>query len=101
GFDATDRMPGSRTVVDECQEVFRCFTHFSLARWVGSGQKKTPGSVGCGGFWEEAPGDDLLSHRSGAALSSALCGFTSEFGMGSGGSRTLWSPGRPVGRAHS
>ena len=31
-----------------------------------------------------------------ATLSSALSGFTSEFGMGSGGSRSLWSPGKLV-----
>ncbi len=28
-------------------------------------------------------------------LSSALNSFTSEFGMGSGGSRSLWPPGKP------
>ena len=42
------------------------------------------------------PGDDLLSHDSVVALPSALSGFTAEFGMGSGGSRSLWSPGKPV-----
>ena len=31
-----------------------------------------------------------------ATLSSALSGFTSEFGMGSGGSRSLWSPSKLV-----
>ena len=31
-----------------------------------------------------------------ATLSSALSGFTSEFGMGSGGSRSLWSPSKRV-----
>ena len=31
-----------------------------------------------------------------ATLSSALSGFTSEFGMGSGGSRSLWSPSKQV-----
>ena len=31
-----------------------------------------------------------------ATLSSALSGFTSEFGMGSGGPRSLWSPGNLV-----
>ena len=31
-----------------------------------------------------------------ATLSSALSGFTSEFGMGSGGPRSLWSPGKLV-----
>ena len=40
------------------------------------------------------PSDDLLSHDSEAALSSALSGFTSEFGMVSGGTRSLWSPGK-------
>src|SRR5579863_7091835 len=29
-------------------------------------------------------------------LASALSSFTSEFGMGSGGSHSLWSPGKPV-----
>ena len=33
-----------------------------------------------------------------ATLSSALSGFTSEFGMGSGGSRSLWSPSNSVCR---
>jgi hypothetical protein len=34
--------------------------------------------------------------RQPVALSSALSGFTSEFGMGSGGSRSLWSPSKGV-----
>ncbi len=33
-----------------------------------------------------------------ATLSSALSGFTAEFGMGSGGSRSLCSPGKLVDR---
>jgi hypothetical protein len=36
-----------------------------------------------------------------ATLSSALSGFTSEFGMGSGGSRSLWSPSNSVLKAGS
>ena len=36
-----------------------------------------------------------------ATLSSALSGFTSEFGMGSGGSRSLWSPSKLVLKAGS
>ena len=32
-------------------------------------------------------------HMANATLSSALSSFTSEFGMGSGGSHSLWSPG--------
>src|SRR5690606_38476020 len=39
------------------------------------------------------PGDDLLSHA-GCTLPSARARFTSEFGMGSGGSTQLLSPGR-------
>lgn len=34
-------------------------------------------------------------HMANATLSSARSGFTSEFGKGSGGSRSLWSPGNP------
>ena len=33
-------------------------------------------------------------HMSTLTLSSTLSGFTSEFGMGSGGSRLLWPPGK-------
>ena len=32
-------------------------------------------------------------HMANATLSSARSSFTSEFGMGSGGSHSLWSPG--------
>lgn len=39
------------------------------------------------------PGDDLLSHAK-CTLPSAHARFTSEFGMGSGGSTQLLSPGR-------
>ena len=42
------------------------------------------------------PGSDLLSHGENPALPSALSVFTSEFGMGSGGSRSLWPPGKLV-----
>ena len=38
------------------------------------------------------PGDDLLSHGL-ATLSSALNRFTTEFGMDSGGTSSLQSPG--------
>src|SRR6185437_15938927 len=34
-------------------------------------------------------------------LASALSCFTSEFGMGSGGSHSLWSPGKPVSLSRS
>ncbi len=33
-------------------------------------------------------------HMANATLSSTLFRFTSEFGMGSGGSKTLWSPSK-------
>ena len=35
-------------------------------------------------------------HMGSPTLSSALSGFTSEFGMGSGGSHSLWPPGKLV-----
>jgi hypothetical protein len=38
------------------------------------------------------PGDFLLSHRVSPAVPSALRGLTSLFGMGRGGSPSLWSP---------
>ena len=37
------------------------------------------------------------SHMANATLPSALSGFTTEFGMGSGGSHLLWSPAQLVG----
>ena len=40
------------------------------------------------------PGDDLLSHPVSRAVPSALEGLTSVFGMGTGVSPPLWSPGR-------
>jgi hypothetical protein len=41
------------------------------------------------------PGNDLLSHRQ-AAVPSARQGLTSVFGMGTGGSPALWSPGNTL-----
>ena len=37
-------------------------------------------------------------HMGNPTLSSALSSFTSEFGMGSGGSHSLWPPGKLVER---
>ena len=54
--------------------------------------KKNPRSRSCGGSGKD-PGDDLLSHAE-CTLPSARARFTSEFGMGSGGSTQLLSPGR-------
>ena len=45
------------------------------------------------GVLDEDPGDDLLSHAR-CTLPSARARFTSEFGMGSGGSTQLLSPER-------
>ena len=39
------------------------------------------------------------SHMAIATLSSALCRFTSVFGMGTGGSNTLWPPGKLADKA--
>ena len=38
------------------------------------------------------------SHMANATLPLARSGFTSEFGKGSGGSHSLWSPDYSVGR---
>ena len=50
------------------------------------------------GVPDKDPDDDLLSHGK-PTLPSALLRFTSEFGMGSGGSTTLISSGRRLERA--
>ncbi len=42
---------------------------------------------------DKAPGGDLLLHGQ-ATLPSAHARFTSEFGMGSGGTTPLWPPGK-------
>ena len=47
---------------------------------------------------ELKPGSVLLSHGESPALSSALSVFTSEFEMDSGGSHSLWPPGKLVNR---
>ena len=53
----------------------------------------------CGRAFGVEPGDDLLSHAK-CTLPSAQLRFTSEFGMGSGGSTALISPRRRLGRRH-
>lgn len=62
--------------------------------------KRTPGAQEKAphhgaGLLNIEPGGVLLSHGGNPVLSSALNVFTSEFGMGSGGSRSLWPPGKP------
>src|SRR5690606_20435517 len=54
--------------------------------------KEKPRSRSCGVLGKD-PGDDLLSHAR-CTLPSARARFTSEFGMESGGSTQLLSPGR-------
>lgn len=39
------------------------------------------------------PGDDLLSHSANRAVASALRGLTTVFGMGTGVTPAVWSPG--------
>ncbi len=45
-------------------------------------------------YKSKRPGGYLLSHGLGSAVSSAVEGLTSEFGMGSGVSPPLWPPGQ-------
>lgn len=69
----------------------------SPARELGSFQaqrQKKPGRLGLG-FVLRAWQFPTFAWQT-ATLSSALSGFTSEFGMGSGGSRSLWSPSKLV-----
>ena len=54
---------------------------------------KTKASPGGEAFLDKAPGGDLLLHGK-ATLPSAHARFTSEFGMGSGGTTPLWPPGK-------
>ena len=50
----------------------------------------------CTGGLNIKPGSVLLSHGESPTLSSALSVFTSEFEMDSGGSHSLWPPGKLV-----
>src|SRR5690625_4972674 len=59
---------------------------------LSSGHKKPRRSAGEAGVSHEKSGGDLLSRGESPELSSARCGFTSEFGMESGGTRTPWPP---------
>ena len=56
------------------------------------GRTKKPPSIAFGGLDIRAWQFPTFAQVS--ALSSALSGFTSEVGMGSGGSRSLWPPGK-------
>ncbi len=57
--------------------------------------KKIPLCLGGGGFWNNELAM-TYSHMGNPTLPSALRGFTSEFGKGSGGSLLLWSPAQLV-----
>ena len=60
-------------------------------------QKKRPGCRQPGRF-KFSPGDDLLSHDLNTAVSLAMKGLTSGFGMEPGVPPSLWPPGQsPVG----
>jgi hypothetical protein len=62
---------------------------------------KKPQTLLCSGVW--GLGDKRLavsySRMVDATLSLALSRFTSVFGMGTGGSNSLWPPGKAVSRA--
>ena len=59
--------------------------------------EKDEGLPGGEAFLDKAPGGDLLLHGK-ATLPSAHARFTSEFGMGSGGTTPLWPPGKGLKR---
>jgi hypothetical protein len=54
-----------------------------------------PGFSSPGAWREIVPGNDLLSHTLSRAVPSALRGLTAVFGMGTGVSPSLMSPGKP------
>ena len=64
-----------------------------LVCYRSAGPKKTKASPDGEAFEDKAPGGDLLLHGK-ATLPSAHARFTSEFGMGSGGTTPLWPPGK-------
>ena len=70
----------------------RTSAHTARLRDAFRARKEKPRSRSCG-VLDKDPGDDLLSHAR-CTLPSARARFTSEFGMGSGGSTQLLSPGR-------
>ena len=58
------------------------------------GIKKPPGGVARPAVLKFSPGDDLLSHDLNTAVSSAMKGLTSGFGMEPGVPPSLWPPGQ-------
>src|SRR3990172_966104 len=68
---------------------------FRLALRARSGKKKKARHKG--GLFDFKPGDDLLSHPANGAVTSALRGLTTVFGMGTGVTPAVWSPGRAGG----
>ena len=59
------------------------------------GSAKSPGLLSqAGAFFKFSPGDDLLSHDLNTAVSSAMKGLTSGFGMEPGVPPSLWPPGQ-------
>ena len=61
-------------------------------------ERKRPPRVSTRGPFDLKPGDDLLSHGMTPHYHRRRDVFTSEFGMGSGGSRPLLPPGKPCMR---
>ena len=57
-----------------------------------SPHKKKPDPEKSGSGFNFNPGNVLLSHTVSRVVPSAMEGLTSEFGMGSGVSPSLWSP---------
>src|SRR5690606_5514922 len=62
---------------------------------------RTPTRFSGLGFWFWVLDDALLSHGGNPTLPSARSRFTAEFGMGSGGSNSLWSSSNSVGASRS
>ena len=61
--------------------------------WAVARGTKKKGPAGGGPFHENDPGNVLLSHAVAHAVPSALRGLTTVFGMGTGVTPSLWSPG--------
>ena len=58
----------------------------------GTAHKKIPDRKNRSGMYEKRIGSDLLSHTVSHAVPSALRSLTSVFGMGTGGTSSLWPP---------
>ena len=68
-----------------------------LCHGKGGAKSKAPVPCGARGLWVVGAWQCPTFTWGSPTLSSALSSFTSEFGMGSGGSHSLWPPGKGVG----